>query len=165
MIDPAISAERVKAAMRLFPEEFGLRAFPGRVFTIDETASFVNDAGVVMLYVFVKQDNGLCVSFAKGTVEGLWRGLVALPGQPDPHIVELKDDPEAVSCGPCTDRNEDPWDAYCRTYMDDPNPAPYCPHVIDGNACPICDADSPDSGYPGEGMGPMGVPGGTHRKG
>ena len=91
MIDPAVSSERVQAAMRMFPKEFGLRAFPDRVFTIDETASYVNDAGIVMLYVFGKADYGSSLAFAKGTTDELWRELVALPGQREPHIFEVKE--------------------------------------------------------------------------
>ena len=38
-----------------FPLEFGLRGFPGGVFTISRAASYVNDRDEVMLYLYTKK--------------------------------------------------------------------------------------------------------------
>lgn len=57
-------AERVKAAIAEFPGTFGLRAFPGKRFTLNESASYVADSGAeVMLYVFTADGQAFC----KGT--------------------------------------------------------------------------------------------------
>jgi len=118
VIDP----DRIKAAIKGFPPQFGLRAFPGDTFCVNEMSCYINDRNEVVLYTFIKFFDGSWGAFSKGTVDELWREVVALPGQPALHIFEVKDDP-------------------LEAYADDPNPAPYCPHVSDGNACVICDAE------------------------
>ena len=60
--------ERIKKAAAGFPETFGLWAFPGRRFAINERASYVRD-GEVMLYVYTEAG----LAFSKGTVEELRR--------------------------------------------------------------------------------------------
>jgi len=60
--------ERIKQAMAQFPEVFGLRAFPGKRFSLNERASYTS-RGEVMLYVYT--EDGL--AFSKGTVEELRR--------------------------------------------------------------------------------------------
>jgi len=58
---------RVQSAIDLFPPTFGLKAFPGEVFRISETASYINDNGVVILYSQRLIENRW-VDFAKGRV-------------------------------------------------------------------------------------------------
>lgn len=80
----------VAATIARFPAQFGLRASPGKVFCINLSASFMNDAGTeVMLYTFVKNtaaeaDAPPWLAYAKGTEEELRRELVLLPGHPWP---------------------------------------------------------------------------------
>ncbi len=59
--------EKIAEAAAQFPERFGLRSFPGGLFTINESASYVDSDGEVQLYVYT--DRG--AAFAKGTVEEL----------------------------------------------------------------------------------------------
>ena len=59
----------VADAVAKFPEEFGLRAFPGKRFKILRQQSYVSE-GVVMLYTGIRTgDRWEC--FCKGTVEEL----------------------------------------------------------------------------------------------
>jgi hypothetical protein len=70
----------VKAAIEKFPKVFGLRAFPGKEFSISETASYYSDMEhCVMLYVFV-YDSGAArwKDFAKGTFNELRKEIVEL---------------------------------------------------------------------------------------
>lgn len=57
-----------------FPETFGLRAFPGKVFQISRTASYVSE-GRVYLYVYIQNSNGW-ESFCKGTPAELGAQIV-----------------------------------------------------------------------------------------
>jgi hypothetical protein len=54
---------RIKHMASSFPAEFGLRAFPGKVFHIDLSASYVDDNEQVQLYVYTSEG----LAFAKGT--------------------------------------------------------------------------------------------------
>lgn len=67
----------IRKAMFPFPEYFGLRAFPGKVFTIMESACYVS-GGQVYLYVFVKNANGW-ESFCKGTQGELLHQITLYP--------------------------------------------------------------------------------------
>ena len=51
-----------------FPETFGLRAFPGDRFSLNESASYVS-GGTTMLYVFTAEG----LAFCKGTPAELRR--------------------------------------------------------------------------------------------
>ncbi len=62
--------ERMKLAAEEFPSEFGLRAFPGKRFSISLAASYVTDDGVIMLYTQVKTGDDW-LAFAKGTPQEL----------------------------------------------------------------------------------------------
>lgn len=57
--------EQIEAAAAEFPETFGLKAFPGKVFRISLAASYVS-GGQVLLYTAI-QDGDRWESFAKGT--------------------------------------------------------------------------------------------------
>jgi hypothetical protein len=74
-------AEQVKQAMAKFPKEFGLRGFPGKVFSISASASYINAEGV-QLYVHVKDDKAAperCWSaWAKGTARELQSQIVKI---------------------------------------------------------------------------------------
>jgi hypothetical protein len=67
MEDHMNNAEKIRREAARFPETFGLRSFPGGLFTINESASYVDSDGVVQLYVYT--DRGK--AFAKATVEEL----------------------------------------------------------------------------------------------
>ncbi len=60
-----------------FPEEFGLRAFPGQMFAISEGASYFSGK-TLMLYLAVKGKDGKWAAFCKGTVSELLREVVRL---------------------------------------------------------------------------------------
>lgn len=62
---PAADAA-IDAAIARFPKTFGLRAFPGKRFTINRDASFVS-GGQVWLYTYRIEANGSKLAFAKGT--------------------------------------------------------------------------------------------------
>jgi hypothetical protein len=68
------------AAIAEFPAEFGLRAFPGRVFRISKSASYVNDAGELVLYAALKAD-AYWQDFAKVTPAELRSQVVPLEGK------------------------------------------------------------------------------------
>lgn len=77
--------EMVKAAAAEFPATFGLRAYPGRLFRIEQGASFVSQ-GVVLLYVYAKRDESIdgipspqWLAFCKGTGPELAREIVPAP--------------------------------------------------------------------------------------
>ena len=85
---PYAEQERlIDAAVATFPEEFGMRAFPGKRFRISRGSSYWSD-GYYMgepkfppgphLYVYVEED-GDWLSFAKGTPTELRREIVPLP--------------------------------------------------------------------------------------
>jgi hypothetical protein len=75
MLDFEVQQERIKTAIKQFPETFGLRAFPNRTFKISNAASYVTNEGVVMLYTFVKEGEKW-VTFCKATVEELKQQIV-----------------------------------------------------------------------------------------
>jgi hypothetical protein len=70
-----MNKQRVEDAAKQFPAEFGLRAFPGDVFRISLSASYVNDSDVVTLYTQIKKGDRW-LDFAKGSVNELKRELV-----------------------------------------------------------------------------------------
>lgn len=59
------------------PETFGLKGFPGRIFTIVIQTSYINDKGQVVLYLAV-QDGQRWVSHSKATLDELRRQIVKL---------------------------------------------------------------------------------------
>ena len=73
----AESIEAVRAAIAKFPPVFKMRYGRLGVFRIEERASYVNEAGVVMLYVYVKSPpvHPDWTAFAKGTVEELQQAI------------------------------------------------------------------------------------------
>ena len=82
--DREASDAAIDEAIGMFPETFKLRRFPGEIFSISRAASYVNDRGEVLLYVYIlnREDNdryglkkGEWSSFAKGTVEELESSL------------------------------------------------------------------------------------------
>ena len=66
--------DRVKEEAAKFPESFGLRAFPGQRFTINESASYESPfgSGNVMLYTYT--EDGL--AFSKGSPAELRREVI-----------------------------------------------------------------------------------------
>jgi hypothetical protein len=75
----------VKKAMEQFPAEFGLRHSPGKVFMINESASFYSEYdSAVLLYTFIKNIDEKTgevkwLSYAKGTVYELKQNICRLP--------------------------------------------------------------------------------------
>lgn len=71
--------DMVAAAIKTFPAEFGLRAFPGDRFRLSQASSYVNDSDVVTLYT-ERWNEGLqrWQSFAKGTAGELRAELRSL---------------------------------------------------------------------------------------
>jgi len=66
----------VADAIKMFPGEFGLRAFPGDVFRVSERNSFWSDhEQAVMLYTEI-QKGDKWLDFAKGTIAELRREVV-----------------------------------------------------------------------------------------
>lgn len=59
------SDPEIAAAIKRFPEEFGLKAFPGDVFCIEPSACY-RAFGAVTLYVYIKTADGW-LAFCKGT--------------------------------------------------------------------------------------------------
>jgi len=74
MRSPDEDARAIQDAARQFPAEFQLRALPGDTCAICASASYVNDAGQVMLYVFVKR-HGAWMAYAKGTIDELRKAV------------------------------------------------------------------------------------------
>jgi len=70
--------DAVKNAIKEFPEEFGLRAFPGDTFKIDPGASYYSSAYGIMLYTARKLEDGRWASFAKGSPSELRRNMVKI---------------------------------------------------------------------------------------
>ena len=71
----------IREAMAEFPEEFGLRRFPGEKFKIAPGACFVrdwDDPNSVMLYTARLCEDGTWKAFAKGTPAELKREVVKL---------------------------------------------------------------------------------------
>lgn len=73
--EPLIERARIDEAISIFPRTFRLRGHPGRVFEISRGASYLNDAGQVMLYVYVQDGSGW-QAFAKGTVAELMAAVL-----------------------------------------------------------------------------------------
>lgn len=72
--------QRIKDAIAKFPETFGLRAFPGKVFKISFSASYIaeyDSDNPVELYTLVKVGDRW-ESFCKGTVAELQANIVKL---------------------------------------------------------------------------------------
>jgi hypothetical protein len=69
------SAEKIRAAIAKFPATFGLRGFPGKVFRISPTSSYVSGERV-MLYT-ERKDNGGWQDFSKGTEAELRREVIS----------------------------------------------------------------------------------------
>ena len=67
---------KLAEALAKFPGEFGLRAYPGKRFMVNEAASYFSEAYGVLLYTFVW--NGKWEAFAKGSPEELAREIVPL---------------------------------------------------------------------------------------
>jgi hypothetical protein len=66
----------IQDAIARFPEEFGLRAFPGDKFRISAACSYLrdwDDPGSVMLYTHRLCEDGKWKAFAKGTESELRR--------------------------------------------------------------------------------------------
>ena len=74
----------IKEAIATFPATFGLRAYPGRVFSISESASYLGGGGgdVIMLYTTIRTvghtGTFVWLDFCKGTVEELRAQVVSL---------------------------------------------------------------------------------------
>lgn len=69
--------QAIRDAIALFPETFGLRAFPGKVFCIDEMSSYVSE-GKVVLYTNVQRKDGTWGSWVKGSPDELRENIVKL---------------------------------------------------------------------------------------
>jgi hypothetical protein len=71
---------QVTAAAAEFPEHFGLRAFPGKRFTISTAASYVSEREGVILYTAIQEEGGAWACFVKVTPAELRREIVEDPG-------------------------------------------------------------------------------------
>lgn len=71
---------KVADAVAAFPERFGLRGFPGDVFRASPTASYVNDAGTVTVYVerLSPQRESYWLAHSKGSPAEVWSQLTTL---------------------------------------------------------------------------------------
>ena len=73
----------VQATIAMFPEMFGLRAFPGETFRISESASYFSgptmgpETGALLLYTQRKTESGW-LDFAKRTPTELRRQVMPL---------------------------------------------------------------------------------------
>ncbi len=74
-----IPTPAIKALAATFPETFGLRGFPGKVFRVSLSSSYMGDDGRIRLYTEVRHWNGTWSDWAKGTEEELRREIVAVP--------------------------------------------------------------------------------------
>lgn len=70
--------EAVADAASNFPKEFGLRGFPGKVFSVSRGASYFSDREGVMLYTYIREDGGQWAAFAKGSPSELRSQMVPL---------------------------------------------------------------------------------------
>lgn len=68
--------EKIRAAIAKFPATFGLRGFPGDVFRISPTASYINDSGRLTLYT-QRKDGNQWLDFAKGSESELRREVIS----------------------------------------------------------------------------------------
>jgi len=67
----------VAEAIERFPDEFGLRNFPGKKFCIVQSASYYAEEPMLYTYVW-NEESGKWLAFAKGTERELRREIVAL---------------------------------------------------------------------------------------
>ena len=67
----------ISEAIKQFPEQFGLKAFPGKVFALSFSASYISE-GQIYLYTVVQTDDGKWLSFCKGTPAELKSAMVRL---------------------------------------------------------------------------------------
>ena len=67
--------EKIRAAIARFPTTFGLRGFPGDVFRISPTASYVS-GGRVLLYT-QRKDGNQWLDFSKGSESELRREVTS----------------------------------------------------------------------------------------
>lgn len=67
--------EMIAAAIKQFPATFGLQNFPGEVFRLSASSSYLS-GNEVMLYTQVEADKGVWLDFAKGTIAELKAQLV-----------------------------------------------------------------------------------------
>lgn len=71
--------EKIRAAIARFPPTFGLRGFPGDVFRLSPTSSYVS-GGRVMLYT-QRKDGNQWLDFAKETEPDLRREVISKQGE------------------------------------------------------------------------------------
>lgn len=70
--------QMIADAVKLFPAEFGLSAWPGDRFKISRADSYVmTGSGTVMLYTAIKGADGMFRAFAKGGVSELLAAVTA----------------------------------------------------------------------------------------
>jgi len=76
---PLSDEERVFAAIAKFPKRFGLRGFPGDVFRCSATDSYVNDDGIVTIYLerLSPQRESFWLAHSKGTEVEIQREIIA----------------------------------------------------------------------------------------
>lgn len=66
--------EAITAAIAQQPKEFKLKAYPGKIFSIDRMTSFYSTRYGIQLYVFVHTEEGP-LAFCKATPEELARQI------------------------------------------------------------------------------------------
>jgi hypothetical protein len=73
------AADQLRLAALEFPAEFALRGFPGSVFRVELSASYMSGSDV-MLYTYVRRGDEW-LAFCKGTPDELRREITALPAE------------------------------------------------------------------------------------
>jgi hypothetical protein len=68
----------IEEACAEFPKTFGLRAFPGDVFRVDDYDSYLNDNGGITFYTHRLNEKGEWNAFAKGTKSELMAQIVLI---------------------------------------------------------------------------------------
>jgi len=72
-----LNVEALEKEIASFPENFGLRAFPGKIFRVSKEASYVSE-GRIELYVFVRAPGEEWLAWGKGSPEELRSELTEL---------------------------------------------------------------------------------------
>jgi len=71
-----MNKDRTRPIIDKFPETFGLRNAPHRIFRISELHSYVNDNNEVMLYTEILNAKGKWLTYAKCTEQELLQQIL-----------------------------------------------------------------------------------------
>lgn len=68
--------KEIQALIETFPKEFGLAAFPGKVFTLSQSSSYWSEyEGAYLLYTYIKQPYGTFLAHAPWTAQELRQNI------------------------------------------------------------------------------------------